>query len=57
MMFVLEIVLSTLHTSQWGRVSEYWKERENLPFESRLSSDVPVIHCCYAVSGADVRRG
>ena len=45
--------VSTFHTSQRERVSEYWREREDFPFEIRL--DVPVIHCCYAVSGASIR--
>ncbi len=47
----------TFHTSQRGRVSEYWREKEDFPFEIRLSLDVPVIHCCCAVSGVGVRRG
>ncbi len=43
--------VSTFHTSRRGRVSEYWREREDFPFEIRLSLDVPVIHFAF-VSGA-----
>ena len=40
-----------------GEFLEYWREKEDFPFQIRLSLDVPVIHCCYAVSGVGVRRG